>query len=105
MLCGTEEARRIMEKLRLRVTAIRPSGTLIKPGEVFLEAQGQAQDLHMAWKVCQNLLDFRSQLVKLKPIHSRTAQSNAVLNGFGLHNELFFTYSLLDGRHFFKQCF
>ena len=57
VLCGTEEAQRIMEKLRLRVTVIRPSGTLIKPGEVFLEAQGRAQDLHMAWKVCQNLLD------------------------------------------------
>jgi molybdenum transport protein len=57
MLCGTEEAERILRKLGLEVLHSLPSGTIITPGQVCLEAKGTAQGLHMAWKVTQNLLE------------------------------------------------
>ena len=57
VLCGTEEAVRILQKLGLTVLSARPSGTLLQPGEVFLEAEGSARSLHTGWRVCQNLVD------------------------------------------------
>ncbi|MBW4080904.1 ModD protein [Paenibacillus sp. S150] len=57
VLCGTEEASRILAKMGVQVTSSLPSGQLIQPGEVFLEAAGAADALHMAWKVTQNLLE------------------------------------------------
>lgn len=57
VLCGTEEAARILQKLGLTVLSARPSGTLLKPGEVFLEVEGHARSLHTGWRVCQNLVD------------------------------------------------
>ena len=49
VLCGTEEAARIMERLGLAVTASTPTG-----------AEGSAAACHMAWKVCLNVLDHSS---------------------------------------------
>lgn len=60
VLCGTEEARRTMEKLGLVVERALPSGTRLSEGEAFLKARGNAADLHAAWKVCLNLLDHCS---------------------------------------------
>lgn len=57
VLCGTEEASRILTKLGLKEVFSLPSGTLLQPGQVYLEATGSAQGLHMAWKVIQNLLE------------------------------------------------
>lgn len=57
VLCGSEEAVRIMEKLNLEVNKFIPSGKMLVPDEVFLEASGTAQNLHTAWKVCLNILD------------------------------------------------
>ncbi len=60
VLCGSEEAARIMQKLGIEVKESMPSGTVLAPGEVFLCAEGFVRDLHMAWKVCQNILDHCS---------------------------------------------
>ncbi|ATW28596.1 ModD protein [Candidatus Formimonas warabiya] len=60
VLCGTEEVLRIMARLHLDVGLSLPSGSDIKAGEVFLRARGRAEDLHMAWKVCQNIFDHCS---------------------------------------------
>lgn len=60
VLCGTEEVLRIMAKLNLSVDFSIPSGSRIKKGAEFLVASGKAQDLHMAWKVCQNIFDHCS---------------------------------------------
>lgn len=57
VLCGTEEAARIFAKLGIAVTSTLPSGARLAPGQAFLEGEGPAQALHIAWKVCQNLLD------------------------------------------------
>lgn len=42
MLCGTEEAARIMERLGLAVTASTPTGARLSAGETFLRAEGSA---------------------------------------------------------------
>ena len=60
VLCGTEEALRIMERLHIEADLSLPSGSGIKADEVFLRAYGRAADLHMAWKVCQNIFDHCS---------------------------------------------
>lgn len=57
VLCGTEEAGRILEKLGVRVTSVLESGQLLEKNQVFLEAEGAAESIHMAWKVTQNLLE------------------------------------------------
>ena len=60
VLCGTEEAARIMERLGLAVTASTPTGARLSAGETFLRAEGSAAACHMAWKVCLNVLDHSS---------------------------------------------
>jgi molybdenum transport protein len=62
LLCGTEEVVRIMAKLGLSVVTSKPSGAILAPGEAFLLAQGDAGAVHMAWKVCLNLLDHCSAI-------------------------------------------
>lgn len=57
VLCGAEEAARAARKLGLEVDACRPSGTRLAAGESFLRVEGDAADLHAAWKVCLNLCD------------------------------------------------
>lgn len=62
ILCGTEEAIRIMEKLDLRIITSLPSGTELHAGQTFLIAQGKAAELHAAWKVCLNMFDHCSAI-------------------------------------------
>ncbi len=58
VVCGTEEAVRIFDKLELQTVWQRFSGTSVRPGERLLEAMGGAANLHMAWRVTQNLLEY-----------------------------------------------
>jgi molybdenum transport protein len=60
VLCGTEEAARICQKLQLNVIKMLPSGTRTAPEEVFFEAQGTAENLHMAWKAVMNIFEYSS---------------------------------------------
>lgn len=58
VVCGTEEAERILQKLNVKTVRRLPSGDKVRPHTVVLEAEGDAAGLHMAWKVCQNLLEY-----------------------------------------------
>lgn len=60
VLCGTEEVGRLCARVGARVTGCRPSGYLASPGETFLEVEGKAEELHMAWKVSLNILEYSS---------------------------------------------
>jgi len=60
VVCGTEEVTRIFNKLGVTTVRFLPSGTWVKPGEIFLEADGNAECLHMAWKVSMNILEYCS---------------------------------------------
>lgn len=72
VLCGTEEATRILKKLGAEVTLMLPTGQKLDPGVTFLQAIADAQALHSGWKAAQNLLEYScgvatktSQLVRL----------------------------------------
>ena len=61
-ICGTEEVTRMMAKLGVEVVSSVASGTFVKAGDVFLTAKGNADALHMAWKVCLNVFDHYSAI-------------------------------------------
>jgi len=60
ILCGTEEAKRIAIKLNLQINFIKPSGSVLKSEETFFEASGDAKDIHKAWRICLNILEYMS---------------------------------------------
>lgn len=81
VLCGTEEVAKIFNKLNIELTKICPSGTLIKKNEIFLEGKGNAEDLHTAWKVSQNILDYSSGIAtKTKKLVDRASKINPNLH-------------------------
>ncbi len=55
---GTEEAGRICVMLGLDVSEFKESGRQAAKGERLLKAEGGAQGVNKAWKVCQNLLEY-----------------------------------------------
>jgi len=57
IVCGTEEAERILKKLDVEVFERIPSGRKAAAGTVLLAGRGPAGSLHTGWKVCQNILD------------------------------------------------
>ena len=60
ILCGTEEAVRLLQKCGATVTSCIPSGTKLSPGIEFLAAEGSAEALHAGWKVALNVLEYAS---------------------------------------------
>lgn len=77
VLCGTEEVVRIFNKLNISVTKSCTSGNLIKKNEIFLEGEGSAKSLHIAWKICQNILDYSSGIAtKTKSLVDKVAAIN-----------------------------
>jgi molybdenum transport protein len=60
VVCGTEEVRRIIVKLGGAVEDAMPSGRSARAGQALLTATGTAATLHLAWKVCVNILEYAS---------------------------------------------
>jgi molybdenum transport protein len=60
ILCGTEEAARVLGRCGAEITACTPSGTPLPAGIEFLAAEGSARTLHAGWKVALNLLEYAS---------------------------------------------
>jgi molybdenum transport protein len=60
VLCGTEESQRILARLGLTTTFRLPSGSVVDSGQLLLAAEGPADALHIAWKVCLNILEYTS---------------------------------------------
>lgn len=60
VVCGTEEVRQIFDHLHIETDRFIPSGQQVKQGEVLISGKGRAEDLNMAWKVGQNILDHCS---------------------------------------------
>lgn len=51
---------RIFKKFNIEITKWLPSGTIIHKDDIFLEGEGTSENLHMAWKISQNILDYSS---------------------------------------------
>lgn len=77
IVCGTEEVLRIMGKLNITPLNHLPSGSNVKPGTVILQAEGRAENLHLAWKVSQNILEYASGIAtRTAAILARARQAN-----------------------------
>ncbi|MBK1622156.1 ModD protein [Afifella marina] len=60
VLCGSEEAARMIRRAGGEIASVLPSGSKIEAGTVFLSAVGPAAALHKAWKVSQTLVEYAS---------------------------------------------
>ncbi len=60
VVSGVEEVLRILNKFNIQVARFTPSGTLLSPGETFIEGEGDTENLHLAWKVSLNILEYCS---------------------------------------------
>jgi len=60
VVCGSEEVQRILGKLNIETIQYVPSGILVKPQTVIISGEGLAENLLMAWKVGQNILEYVS---------------------------------------------
>lgn len=60
VLSGVEEVLRIFAKLGVTLIQSLPSGSVVNKGDVFIEAEGLASSLHMAWKLAMNILEYSS---------------------------------------------
>lgn len=54
----SEEVMRIFEKLGISQVKLTPTGREIRKGEVILAGEGNAERLHIAWKVSLNILEY-----------------------------------------------
>ncbi len=59
-VCASEEALRLFELAGARAQLTRRSGASASAGDLILEAQGTAADLHRAWKTAQTLMEWAS---------------------------------------------
>lgn len=60
VLSGVEEVLRIFNKLGITDFQSLPSGSVVDKGDSFIEAVGSAANLHLAWKVSLNILEYCS---------------------------------------------
>lgn len=60
VLCCAEEAARMLERTGVRAFLRHGSGERIAAGTVFLEGEGPAGGIHLAWKVAQTLVEYAS---------------------------------------------
>jgi len=60
IVCGTEEAAEVFERLHIEVRSMIPSGNEADPGAVLIKGSGKANAVLTSWKVIQNLIDHTS---------------------------------------------
>ncbi|MDR1975395.1 MAG: ModD protein [Campylobacteraceae bacterium] len=61
-VCGSEEAAMVAKMLGLEVDFFVGSGVEVAPQTTVLKAKGSAQNVHLAWRVAQNILSFSSSI-------------------------------------------
>jgi molybdenum transport protein len=60
VVCGTEEVVMVLQRLNINAEQFVPSGKFVQPGDELISGTGRGCDLHMAWKVGQNILEHCS---------------------------------------------
>jgi molybdenum transport protein len=60
VICATEEAVKVIETCGAEVQTAIPSGTSLDAQELILSAAGNAEALHIAWRVALNLMEYTS---------------------------------------------
>ncbi|MCI1946473.1 ModD protein [Clostridium luticellarii] len=75
--CGMEEVVKILNGLNIDVIKTCSSGSIIEKDQIFLEREGNSEDLHMAWKVSQNILEYSSGIAtKTKKLVEKVSRVN-----------------------------
>ncbi len=70
VVCATEEAARILFRLGAVPRLLAPSGEVVAPGTLLLEATGAAGALHAGWKVAQTLIEWSAGIAStVRDIH------------------------------------
>jgi len=75
ILSGVEEVLRIFAKLEITPIRALPSGSVVNKGDIFIEAEGLASNLHIAWKVSMNILEYCSGIATRTKKMVETARS------------------------------
>jgi molybdenum transport protein len=65
ILCGVEEAARLLSRLGVEVSFAGQTGQRAAKGELVLAAQGSAAALHAGWKVAQTVMEWASGVASL----------------------------------------
>lgn len=77
VLACSEEAMRVFQKLNISPVKHLSSGSIIKPGETILEGTGSVESLHIAWKVCLNILEYCSGIAtRTKHLVEKSEKNN-----------------------------
>lgn len=83
VLCGTEEVTKIFNRFNIDLIKTYASGSIIKKNEIFLEGKGKAEDLHMSWKISQNILEYSSGIAtKTKELIDKVSTVNPSIHVF-----------------------
>lgn len=59
-VCGSEEAEKVFSLLGSETDLLKKSGKKADAGEIVLKASANAEQLHMGWKISQNILEYFS---------------------------------------------
>lgn len=65
VVCGSDEARRLLSRLGASVTFVAPAGSCAEKDAVLLEVDGSAAALHAGWKTAQTLMEWASGIATL----------------------------------------
>jgi molybdenum transport protein len=65
VLCGSDEASRLLSRLGASILFAAKPGTSIGKGALLLEAEGTAAALHAGWKTAQTLMEWASGVATL----------------------------------------
>jgi molybdenum transport protein len=65
VLCGSDEASRLLSSLGASVIFAAQTGTCVEKGALLLEAEGTAAALHAGWKTAQTLMEWASGVATL----------------------------------------
>ena len=65
ILCGADEARRLLTRLGASVTFAAQDGTRRDKGALLFEAEGPAAALHAGWKAAQTLMEWASGIATM----------------------------------------
>jgi molybdenum transport protein len=75
VVCCTEEAGRMLEKLGCTVIDLAPSGSLLGADSIMLQASGSAGSLHVGWRAALNLLESASGVATRTHVLVREARA------------------------------
>ena len=83
VISGTEEVARIFDKLKIKPLRYVASGSRVGAQASIMEAEGNAGELHMAWKAGMNILEYASGIAtRTNRILARARQANEKIEVF-----------------------